>query len=127
MVMTAQLQVDSQLTAAALSKAAFRASEYLGLKQKEFGQIIGLSPTKVSHLWSAHYTFNPSIKSEWENSILFIRLFTSLDAILGEKEAARTWLRGENFALGDSPFNLIQNVEGLVHVVNYVDSSGNSF
>ena len=113
-------------TAIAVSKAALRASEYLGLKQKEFAQIVGISPTKVSHLWADGYQLNPLIKSEWENSILFIRLFTSLDAILGEREAARTWLRGENTALGDSPFNLIQSIEGLVHVVNYVDASSNS-
>jgi hypothetical protein len=127
MVMVAQLRVELDVTAAALSKAAIRASEYLGLKQKEFGQIVGLSPTKVSHLWAANYQLNPSIKSEWENSILLIRLFTSLDSILGEKEAARSWLRGENTALGDSPFNLIQSVEGLVHVINYLDASVNSF
>lgn len=114
-------------SAAAISKATYRASEYLGLKQKEFAQIVGMSPTKVSHLWAADYQLNPSIKSEWENSILFLRLFKSLDAILGEKEAARTWLRGENTALGDSPINVIQSVEGLVHVVNYLDASGDSF
>ena len=124
--MVMAVQVNTDRTAAAVSKAALRASEYLGLKQKEFAQIVGISPTKVSHLWAADYRLNPSIKSEWENSILFIRLFTSLDAILGEKEAARTWLRGENTALGDSPFNLIQSIEGLVHVVNYVDASSNS-
>ena len=121
------VQVDTDSTAAAVSKAALRASEYLGLKQKEFAQIVGMSQTKVSHLWAADYLLNPSRKSEWENSILFIRLFKSLDAILGEREAARTWLRGENTALGDSPFNLIQSIEGLVHVVNYVDASSNSF
>ena len=121
------VQVDTDSSAAAVSKAALRASEYLGLKQKEFAQIVGISPTKVSHLWAADYQLNPSRKSEWENSILFIRLYKSLDAILGEREAARTWLRGENTALGDSPFNLIQNIEGLVHVVNYVDASSNSF
>ena len=121
------VQVDTDSTAAAVSKAALRASEYLGLKQKEFAQIVGISPTKVSHLWATNYLLNPSRKSEWENSILFIRLFKSLDAILGERDAARTWLRGENTALGDSPFNLIQSIEGLVHVVNYVDASSNSF
>ena len=124
--MVMAVQVNTDRTAVAVSKAALRASEYLGLKQKEFAQIVGISPTKVSHLWAADYRLNPSIKSEWENSILFIRLFTSLDAILGEREAARTWLRGENTALGDSPFNLIQSIEGLVHVVNYVDASSNS-
>ena len=120
------VQVETESTAAAVSKAALRASEYLGLKQKEFAQIVGISPTKVSHLWATNYLLNPSRKSEWENSILFIRLFKSLDAILGERDAARTWLRGENTALGDSPFNLIQSIEGLVHVVNYVDASSNS-
>ena len=121
------VHVNTDRTAVAVSKAAFRASEYLGLKQKEFAQIVGISPTKVSHLWATNYLLNPSRKSEWENSILFIRLFKSLDAILGERDAARTWLRGENTALGDSPFNLIQSIEGLVHVVNYVDASSNSF
>ena len=121
------VQVNTDRTAVAVSKAALRASEYLGLKQKEFAQIVGISPTKVSHLWTTNYLLNPSRKSEWENSILFIRLFKSLDAILGEREAARTWLRGENTALGDSPFNLIQSIEGLVHVVNYVGASSNSF
>ncbi|CAB5054624.1 unannotated protein [freshwater metagenome] len=115
-------QVVSARTAAAVSKAALRASEYLGLKQKEFAQIVGVSPTKVSHLWAADYQLNSSIKSERENSILFIRLFKSLDAVLSDKEAARVWLRGENTALGDSPFNLIQSIEGLVHVVNYLES-----
>lgn len=125
--MVMAVQVNTDRTAAAVSKAALRASEYLGLKQREFAQIVGISPTKVSHLWAADYQLNPSIKSEWENSLLLIRLFTSLDAILGEREAARTWLRGENTAIGDSPFNLIQSVEGLVHVVNYLDASVNSF
>lgn len=125
--MVGQVQMDSHRAAAAVSKAVLRTSEYLGLKQKEFAHIVGVSPTKASHLWASEYQLNPSIKSEWENSILLIRLFTSLDAILGEREAARTWLRGENTALGDSPFNLIQSVEGLVHVINYLDASVNSF
>ena len=124
--MAAQMQAYSPQTAAAVSKAVLRASEYLGLKQKEFAHIVGLSPTKVSHLWSANYQLNPSRKSEWENSILFIRLFKSLDAIVGDKEAARIWLRGQHIVLGDSPFNVIQNVEGLVNVVTYLDASGDS-
>lgn len=125
--MAAQVQTHTTATSAALSKAAQRASEYLGLKQKEFAQIVGLSPTKVSHLWSAQYQLNPQIKSEWENSILFIRLFRSLDAIVNDKDAARIWLRGANNAFGDSPFNVIQSIEGLVHVVNYLDASSDSF
>ena len=124
--MAAQMQTYSPQTAAAVSKAALRASEYLGLKQKEFAQIVGLSQSKVSHLWANNYELNPLRKNEWENSILFIRLFRSLDAIVSDKEAARIWLRGANTALGDTPFNVIQSLEGLVNVVRYLDASGDS-
>ena len=124
--MAAQMQTYSPQTAAAVSKAALRASEYLGLKQKEFAQIVGLSQSKVSHLWANNYELNPLRKNEWENSILFIRLFRSLDAIVSDKEAARIWLRGANTALGDTPFNVIQSLEGLVNVVTYLDASGDS-
>lgn len=125
--MATRMQANSPQTAAAVSKAALRASEYLGLKQKEFAQIVGLSQSKVSHLWANNYELNPLRKSEWENSILFIRLFRSLDAIVSDKEAAKIWLRGDNIVFGDSPFNVIQNVEGLVNVVTYLDASGDSF
>ena len=62
--MVGQVQMDSHRAAAAVSKAAFRTSEYLGLKQKEFAHIVGVSPTKASHLWASEYQLNPSIKSE---------------------------------------------------------------
>lgn len=126
MVMAVQIPDYAPQTAAAVSKAVLRASEYLGLKQKEFAQIVGLSQSKVSHLWANNYELNPLRKNEWENSILFIRLFRSLDAIVSDKEAARIWLRGANTALGDTPFNVIQSLEGLVNVVTYLDASGDS-
>jgi hypothetical protein len=55
---------------------------------------------------------------------LFVRLFRSLDAVLGSNdEAARTWLNGENRALGDKPANLIRRAEGLVRAVHYLDAA----
>ena len=97
------------------------------MESESDGHGTGYALLKVSHIWSSNYQINPARKNEWENSILFIRLFTSLDAIVGDKESARIWLRGPNIVFGDSPFNVIQSVEGLVNVVKYLDASGDSF
>jgi hypothetical protein len=55
---------------------------------------------------------------------LFVRLYRSLDALVGSNEAqARAWLDGENAALGGVPRELIASAEGLVRVVQYLDAA----
>jgi hypothetical protein len=52
-----------------------------------------------------------------------VRLYRSLDAIVGgDENVARAWLNNTNDPLGDKPINLIQNVNGLVHVIQYLDA-----
>jgi hypothetical protein len=55
--------------------------------------------------------------------MLFIRLFRSLDAIVGSREAARNWLNSENLALSGKPVDLIKTSEGLVRTLHYLDAS----
>jgi hypothetical protein len=63
-------------------------------------------------------------KKEWELAALFVRLFRSLDSIVGSNDAAaRAWLNGDNRALGDKPVNLIRTTEGLVRAVHYLDAA----
>jgi hypothetical protein len=55
--------------------------------------------------------------------LLFVRLFRSLDAVVGGDEAqARAWFRASNHHLGGIPAERVQSVEGLVDVVNYLDA-----
>jgi hypothetical protein len=55
---------------------------------------------------------------------LFVRLFRSLDALIGANDAAaRGWLNGENRGLAGRPIDLIRSTEGLVRVVQYLDSA----
>ena len=64
----------------------------------------------------------PGEKS-FELSALFVRLYRSLDAIVGgDDKVARSWFGNANSALGDTPINLVQKVSGLVHVIQYLDS-----
>jgi uncharacterized protein (DUF2384 family) len=63
-------------------------------------------------------------KKEWELAALFVRLFRSLDALIGSNDAAaRTWLGGSNTGLSGRPIDLIRTTEGLVRVVQYLDAA----
>jgi hypothetical protein len=109
--------------AAVLATAALRAAELLGLNQQKLGTILGLSAPTVSRLASGTYLLDASRK-EWELATLFVRLFRSLDALVGSNDAAaRAWLNGENLGLGGKPVDLIRTAEGLVRAVHYLDAA----
>ena len=55
---------------------------------------------------------------------MFVRLFRSLDAVIGSNDsAARSWLNSENRGLAGRPIELIRSTEGLVRVVQYLDAA----
>lgn len=107
---------------AIVTKAAMRAAGRLGVSNKALSRILGLSEATVSRMGSGIYTLAPRDKP-FELAVLFVRLFRSLDAIVGgDDEAARGWLAGPNVALGGVPVELIQSLSGLITVVGYLDA-----
>ena len=106
-----------------LAKAAIRAAGLLGLTQAELAPILGVSRATVSRMAAGEHLLAPEQKA-WELAALFVRLFRSLDALVGSNEAqARAWLDGENVALGAPPKELLSRAEGLVRVVQYLDAA----
>ena len=106
-----------------LSKATFRAAQLLGLTQAELAPVLGLSRATVSRMAAGAYPLSEGQKS-WELAALFVRLFRSLDALVGSKDnQAQAWLNSENTALGAAPRQLISKAEGLVSVVHYLDAA----
>lgn len=106
-----------------LAKATLRAAELLGLTQAELAPILGVSRATVSRMASGEHLLAPEQKA-WELAALFVRLFRSLDALVGSNEAqSRAWLDSENLALGGAPRKLIPRAEGLVRVVQYLDAA----
>ena len=105
-----------------LTKAVLRAMGFLGLRQADLAETIGASSSTVSRLSSGEYVLDPSRKKEWELSVLFVRMFRSLDAILGHGEQARQWLNGDNLALAGRPADLIRTTEGLIRVIHFLDA-----
>jgi hypothetical protein len=118
------LSVPDKVTveSVALTKATLRAAEKLGLRNRVLASVIGISEPTVSRMSRGAYFLQPGEKS-FELSVLFVRLYRSLDAIVGgDEKVARSWFTNENSALGDTPINLVQKVSGLIHVIQYLDS-----
>jgi len=104
-----------------LTKATLAAAERLGIRNRQLAAVIGSSEASVSRLRSGR-TLEPDTK-EGELALLFLRLYRSLDALVGGDDAkARDWLQAENVHLGGVPADRIRTVEGLVDVVQYLDA-----
>lgn len=107
--------------AAVVTKGVMRAAERLELPNRVLAAVLGLSEATVSRMGTGVYQLDPHGKP-FELAVLFLRLFRSLDAIVGgDATVARAWLRNTNTALGATPIALIESVAGLVNVVAYLD------
>jgi Antitoxin Xre/MbcA/ParS C-terminal toxin-binding domain/Antitoxin Xre-like helix-turn-helix domain len=119
---TVVLETPAAIEASALSKATVRAAQKLGLKNRTLAAIVGLSEPTISRMSKNEFVLSRGDKP-FELSVLFVRLYRSLDAIVGgDEKVARAWLNNQNSALRDAPINLIQKVGGLVNVVQYLDT-----
>lgn len=105
-----------------VTKAATRAADRLGLKNNVLGRIVGLSEPTISRMRKDRYVIDPNHKS-FELALLFVRLYRSLDAVVGGDETvAADWLANNNTALNGKPIDLIQSISGLISVITYLDS-----
>ncbi len=108
--------------AAVMTKATVNAAERLGISARTLSAVLGLSEATVSRMKRQDYLLERGSKS-FELAILLVRLFRSLDAIVGGDEAiARQWLRNANTALGATPLEKIVSISGLTDVLAYLDA-----
>ncbi len=103
--------------------AARRAADLLGLNQAQLSRVLGIDPSTLSRRISAGRGLAEGSR-EYESALLWIRLFRGLHAVVGGQDAAaRTWLTSPNLAFGGQrPRDLIEGLEGLVRVVQYLDA-----
>lgn len=105
-----------------LSTAFCRAAGILGVPQKDQARILGVSAASASRLARDERLIDARSK-EGELAILFVRLFRSLDALVGgDARKARAWLHATNRHLSGVPAELVVTVQGLIHVVEYLDA-----
>ena len=109
--------------AAVLSEAVLRTARLLGLTNTELARVLGISDSSVSRLLARGRQIDPDSK-EGELALLLVRLYRSLDALVGgDKEQRLAWLRSNNRSLNGCPAELIGSTTGLVNAVAYLDSA----
>nr|WP_294847883.1 MbcA/ParS/Xre antitoxin family protein [uncultured Sphingomonas sp.] len=104
-----------------LSRATAKAASIWSISNETLGQIIGVSGPTVSRLRNGKWVLERGSKP-FELAQLFVRLFRSLDALMGGDDSAATaWLNSDNSDLGARPIDLITTIRGLFLVADYVD------
>ena len=107
---------------AVVTKATLRAADRLEVPARVLASVLGLSEATVSRMKRGAFGLEDGTKP-FELAVLFVRLFRSLDAIVGGDEAvARAWLVNANTALDGRPIEKIQTVAGLVDAIAYLDA-----
>ena len=121
--MSTALKLDHSPDASAVAaKAVTRAAELLDVSGKELAEIIGVSEASLSRMKRGDTAYRLTGKP-YELALMFIRLYRSLDAIMGGDDlASRQWVRSENSALGGQPLSRIKSIDGLAHVLAYLDA-----
>lgn len=120
--MTVALLETPPAPSAVLTKAVGRAADRLAVSRRELAAALGVSEASLSRLAHGKRRIDPESK-EGELALLFVRVFRSLDALLGgDDERSRRWLRAYNHHLGAVPAELLGSVAGLVRVADYLDA-----
>ncbi|MGP4690684.1 MbcA/ParS/Xre antitoxin family protein [Agrobacterium cavarae] len=105
-----------------VTKAALAASERLGLTAARLSDILGISAPTVSRMKRQDFCLEPGSKP-FELAVLLIRVFRSLDAIVGgDDTVSRAWLQNHNDALAGVPAEKLTSITGLLDVLSYLDA-----
>jgi uncharacterized protein (DUF2384 family) len=85
--------------------------------------VLGTSAASMSRTWNGERPVDPD-SAEGRHALLFLRVFRSLDTLVGGDEVkARSWLAARNAHLaGQSPRALLASTAGLVRVAEYLDA-----
>jgi hypothetical protein len=112
------IEEQARVLAVALTRAATR----LGVRQSSVARIIGVSEATVGRVFRGTTALSPQRK-EGELALLLLRVFRSLDTVVGGDEAAlRAWFHAHNTHLDAVPAEIVERVEGLVRVAEYLDA-----
>lgn len=116
-------QVAAPAAGAVLTKATLRAAGLLGLTHAALARIVGVSESHVSRMAKGERELEVGTKPA-ELATLLVRMYRSLDALVGNSERHRqAWMDSFNRAFNQAPRDAIQQVEGLVRVVRYLDGA----
>lgn len=119
---TLKPMTSSPEAGAVVTQAAIRAADRLGLTSRVLAATLGVSEATISRMRRGSLQLTPGAKP-FELAVLFVRLFRSLDAIVGgDDRVATQWLANPNTALDGRPVEKLQTISGLMDVIAYLDA-----
>jgi len=99
-----------------LSEALLNTGKALGMTQAQVGNVIGKDRTTLGRGLS-------STSKAGELALLFIRCYRSLYVLIGGKpDDMKHWMHTKNCHTGGTPVEQVQTVQGLNHVLEYLDA-----
>lgn len=120
--MATQLARQTPQSATVLTEAVRRVAQFWKLTNQQLGTILGVSIASAGRLREGKLELDSRTKA-FEVGQYLVRLFRSLDALMGsDDQAARDWLRTPNLDLEQRPIELLSTFTGLARVCDYVDA-----
>ena len=120
--MATQLARQTPQSATVLTEAVRRVAQFWKLTNQQLGTILGVSIASAGRLREGKLELDSRTKA-FEVGQYLVRLFRSLDALMGsDDQAAREWLRTPNLDLEQRPIELLSTFTGLARVCDYVDA-----
>lgn len=114
-----QLNVDPNVV---LAKALLNTTDQLGLKQSQIASVIGVHRSSISHLRKKP-RLDPATK-QGELALLLIRIYRAVYALTGgNSEWIHHFMNSYNKAISGIPIEQIQNIQGLINVLNFVEKN----
>lgn len=113
--MKAQVQTNLD-PAKVLSEALVNAGKALGLTQAEIGDAIGKYRTSIATGIDPH-------SKAGTLALYLIRIYRSLFALVdGDADEMQLWMKGFNRGTNGIPKEQIQDIAGVVHLMEYLDA-----
>ncbi len=105
-----------------VSNAVVQAADWLGLTRKQLADTVGVSESVIARMKSGVGTL-PN-KKAYELSLLLVRCYRSLFAIVGgDKASVKHWFKTPNKHFQNAvPADMVVDVSGLTTVVRYLDA-----
>lgn len=104
-----------------LAKAVLNAAEQLDIKQVQLAAILGVHRSTIKRLKVTPH-LDPTSK-QGELALLFIRIYRGLFALAdGDADWMRHFMNTPNRVIGGIPVKQIESINGLVAVLEFVDS-----
>ena len=103
-----------------IADAVLRIADQWALTDRELGEVLGLKRSTMSRVRKGQSGIKPQSAAA-KLARQLVKIFGSLQAMVGTPDNGRLWVRAINHHLHAVPLEMMKSVDGLVHVSDYLE------